>query len=111
MQNELDTVVGRGRQPTTDDRPNLPYCDATLMEVMRIRPVLPVSLPHMTSADASLEGYTIPKGTIVIPNLWAVHHDRKEWDNPQEFHPNRFLSPDGQTVEKNEAWMPFSIGK
>ncbi|XP_030841899.1 LOW QUALITY PROTEIN: cytochrome P450 2J2-like, partial [Strongylocentrotus purpuratus] len=111
VQNELDAVVGRGRQPNTSDRPNLPYCDATLMEVMRIRPVLPVALPHMTSADVSIGPYTIPKGTIVIPNLWAVHHDPKEWCNPHLFNPDRFLSADGQTVVKNEAWMPFSIGR
>ncbi|XP_001200025.2 cytochrome P450 2J2-like [Strongylocentrotus purpuratus] len=111
VQSELDAVVGRGRQPNTSDRPNLPYCDATLMEVMRIRPVLPVALPHMTSADVSIGPYTIPKGTIVIPNLWAVHHDPKEWCDPQLFNSDRFLSADGQTVVKNEAWMPFSIGR
>eukprot|EP00057_Strongylocentrotus_purpuratus_P001590 XP_001200014.2 PREDICTED: cytochrome P450 2J2-like [Strongylocentrotus purpuratus] len=111
VQNELDAVVGRGRQPDTSDRPNLPYCDATLMEIMRLRPVVPISLPHMTSADASLGPYTIPKGTIIVPNLWAVHHDPKEWCDPHLFNPNRFLSADGQTVVKNEAWMPFSTGR
>ncbi|XP_041477517.1 cytochrome P450 2U1-like [Lytechinus variegatus] len=111
VQNELDAVVGHGRQPTMDDRANLPYCHATLMEIMRIRPVLPLSLPHMTSADVTLGPYTIPKGTIVIPNLWAVHHDPKDWCEPHEFNPDRFLIADGQTVVKNEAWMPFSVGR
>ncbi|XP_063963782.1 cytochrome P450 2J2-like [Lytechinus pictus] len=111
VQNELDAVVGHGRQPNMDDRANLPYCDATLMEIMRIRPVVPLSLPHMTSADVTLGPYTIPKGTIVIPNLWAVHHDPKDWCDPHVFNPDRFMSADGQTVVKNEAWMPFSAGR
>ncbi|XP_054766004.2 cytochrome P450 2J4-like [Lytechinus pictus] len=111
MQSELDAVVGDGRQPTTNDRSNLPYCEATLMEIMRIRPVLPLSLPHMTSADVTLGPYTVPKGTIVIPNLWAVHHDPKDWCDPHVFNPDRFLSEDGQSVLNNDALMPFSIGR
>nr|XP_054768569.1 cytochrome P450 2U1-like [Lytechinus pictus] len=111
VQRELDEVVGRGRQPTIDDRPNLPYCDATVLEIMRIRPVLPISLPHMTSADVPLGAYTIPKGTIIVPNIWAVHHDPKEWRDPSEFNPDRFLSADGQKVVKHDAWMPFSVGR
>ncbi|XP_041479097.1 cytochrome P450 2J2-like [Lytechinus variegatus] len=111
VQAELDAVVGRGRQPTTRDRQDLPYCDATLHEVMRIRPILPISVPHMTSDDVSLGGYSIPKGSIIVPNLWAVHHDPREWNDPEEFNPDRFLSEDGKVFQKNDAWMPFSVGR
>nr|XP_054767382.1 cytochrome P450 2J2-like [Lytechinus pictus] len=111
IQTELDTVIGRGRQPTTEDRPQLPYCNATLAEVMRIRPVLPVSVPHMTSDDVSLGGYSIPKGAIIVPNLWAVHHDPREWKDPEDFNPDRFLSKDGKVFQKNDAWMPFGVGR
>jgi hypothetical protein len=34
-QEELDTVVGRKRLPTLEDRPNLPYIEAILTEVAR----------------------------------------------------------------------------
>ena len=112
VQTELDAVVGRGRQPTISDRARLPYCEATFMEIMRIRPVLPVALPHMTSRNVSLGGYTIPKGTVVVPNLWAVLHDPADWTDPDEFHPERFLeNHDSPTVKKNEAWIPFGIGE
>ncbi|XP_071511308.1 cytochrome P450 2J2-like [Diadema antillarum] len=111
VQAELDNVVGRGRQPTLSDRENLPFCEATILEVMRLSPILPNLVPHKTSCDVSLSGYTIPKGTIVIPNIWAVHHDSKEWINPEEFKPQRFLSDDGKTVVKSDAWMPFGVGR
>ena len=111
VQAELDTVVGSDRQPTTSDRPNLPYCDAVLTEVMRIRPVLPVSVPRMTSANVRLGEFSIPKGTIIIPNIWAVHHDPKDWRDPDTFNPDRFLSADGKRFQKKEAWMPFGVGK
>lgn len=109
MQNELDRVVGRGRQPTTNDRLDLPYCDATLMEVMRIRPVLPV-LSRVTSANVTLEGFFIPKGAMIMSNVWAVHHGSKNWSKPHIFNPDRFLTADGLKVEKNEAWLAFGTG-
>ena len=41
-QAELDTVVGRDRLPTLADRPNLPYVEALVSEVMRWVPVAPM---------------------------------------------------------------------
>lgn len=39
---ELDAVVGNNRLPTFSDRPNLPYIDALIKEVLRWKPVLPI---------------------------------------------------------------------
>jgi cytochrome P450 len=41
-QNELDTVIGRDRFPTFEDRPRLPFIDAICKEVLRWRPVTPL---------------------------------------------------------------------
>lgn len=35
-QEELDRVVGTDRLPTLDDRKNLPFVNAVIMEVMRL---------------------------------------------------------------------------
>ncbi|KAG6359028.1 hypothetical protein INS49_012548 [Diaporthe citri] len=72
---ELDRVIGRERVPTFDDVPKLPYLRATMMEVMRIRPVDPVGLPHCLSEDTWYEGYFLPKGAILVANVWAVNRD------------------------------------
>ena len=45
-QEEIDSVVGRGRTPTFADRPRLPYVEALLRELFRWRPVLPLAIPH-----------------------------------------------------------------
>ncbi|XP_030839240.1 cytochrome P450 2U1-like [Strongylocentrotus purpuratus] len=112
VQSELDTVVGRGRQPAISDRARLPYCEATLMESMRIRPVLPLSLPHTTSRSVSLGGFTIPQGNDHHPNIWAAHHDPEVWDDPDDFRPERFLeNHDSPTVKKNDSWIPFGLGR
>ncbi|XP_035881463.1 cytochrome P450 2U1 isoform X2 [Phyllostomus discolor] len=57
-----------------------------------------------------LQGYTIPKGTVIIPNLWSVHRDPAIWEKPDDFNPNRFLDDQGQVMKK-ETFIPFGIGK
>ncbi|CAL1703236.1 unnamed protein product [Somion occarium] len=63
---ELDRVVGPSRLPTMDDRPNLPYVEAILKEVLRWKPVTPLALPHYTATSDEYRGYYIPKGSIVL---------------------------------------------
>ena len=41
-QAEIDAVIGTSRLPDYDDRPNLPYIEATLMEILRMYPVAPL---------------------------------------------------------------------
>jgi cytochrome P450 len=43
-QNELDSVIGRERLPTFEDRPKLPFIDAVCKEVLRWRPVSPAGV-------------------------------------------------------------------
>jgi len=40
-QDELDSVIGRDRLPTFEDRPRLPFVDAVCKEVLRWNPVVP----------------------------------------------------------------------
>ncbi|XP_060042245.1 cytochrome P450 2U1 isoform X2 [Erinaceus europaeus] len=107
---EIDRVLGPERVPSLTDKAHMPFTEATIMEVQRLTAVVPLAIPHMTSEDTVLQGYTIPKGTIVLPNLWAVHRDPDIWEKPNDFHPDRFLDEQGQLVKK-EAFIPFGIGK
>lgn len=43
-QAEIDSVVGRDRIPELCDRDSLPYMEATLQEVMRMCPVVPLGM-------------------------------------------------------------------
>jgi len=54
-------------------------------------------------------GYTIPKGTVIIPNLWSAHRDPTVWENPDDFNPARFLDEQGKLLRK-ECFIPFGIG-
>jgi cytochrome P450 len=65
-QEEIDRVVGNQRLPDFNDRQSMPYSDAIYREVMRIRPVFPLDLPHTSTEDDIYNGYFIPKGRIPL---------------------------------------------
>ncbi|XP_022087523.1 cytochrome P450 2U1-like isoform X2 [Acanthaster planci] len=111
IQQEINEVVGSDRQPSCGDRPSMPYTNAVINEVQRLRTVAPFALPYVTTQELQLQGYTIPKGSGVIINLWAMMNDPKVWDRPEEFNPGRFLSKDGKTMIQHEAFIPFSQGR
>lgn len=90
-QDELDSVVGPGRLPDFDDFAQLPYLRALIKEVIRFWPVAPLGVPHATSEDDVYRDYFIPRGTSVITNTWAIFRDPKNYADPFEFRPERFL--------------------
>ncbi|KAK2835624.1 hypothetical protein Q5P01_016108 [Channa striata] len=110
VQAEIDRVIGQSRQPTMEDRANMPYTDAVIHEIQRMGNVVPLSLPHVTNKELQLGGYTVPKGTTVIPNLTSVLFDKNEWETPFTFNPGHFLNKEGKFV-KRAAFIPFSAGK
>lgn len=69
---ELDSVIGRERLPTFEDRDDLPYINALCKEVLRWHPVLPLGIPHGSVSEDVYKGMRIPKGTAVVPNAWYV---------------------------------------
>ncbi|XP_019642652.1 PREDICTED: cytochrome P450 2U1-like [Branchiostoma belcheri] len=105
---EIDSVLGQS-PPSYAQRNLLPYTAATIAEVQRIKPILPLSVPHAASRDTTLNGYNIPQEAIILVNLWSVHMDPELFPEPDSFRPERFLDQDGNFA-KHEALIPFSIG-
>lgn len=111
IQEEIDQNVGFSRTPTISDRNQLVLLEATIREVLRIRPVAATLLPHKALVDSSIGEFTIDKGTNVVVNIWALHHNEKEWPQPDQFMPERFLDPTGsQLISPSLSYMPFGAG-
>ena len=109
--NRLDEEVGRDWMPGLDDRPSLPLVQATIMETLRLGNVAETALPHYTLKDTTLAGYRVPKHTVVVPNLMAVHMDPSCWEDPTKFNPHRHIDGDGQVVTNSVNFLPFSAGR
>uniref|UniRef100_A0A3B5LR47 Uncharacterized protein n=1 Tax=Xiphophorus couchianus TaxID=32473 RepID=A0A3B5LR47_9TELE len=110
VQAEIDRVIGQSRQPSMEDRANLPYTDAVIHEILRMGNITPLALPHSTNKEVQLGGYTIPKEVLIIPNIASVLFDRKEWETPFTFNPSHFLNEKGKFAKKT-SFIPFSAGK
>ncbi|GJC87935.1 O-methylsterigmatocystin oxidoreductase [Colletotrichum liriopes] len=110
-QAEIDRVVGSERLPTLDDHDSLPYVDALVKEVLRWHPIGPMGLPHTSSEETTYEGYRIPKGAMLMPNIWWFTHDPAVYKDPMDFRPERHIEDHGCKPEPDPRKMAFGFGR
>ena len=88
---------------------SLPYTEATFREVLRKTAVAPLGVFHRATEDTTFFGYDIPKDTMMVTNLWAMHRDEKNFPDPECFRPERFLDYKGN-LRKKDYSLPFGLG-
>lgn len=110
---EITRVLGHNRLPEFSDRESLPYVQALYLEVMRWMPAAPFAFPHSSVSDDIYQGYFIPKGSVVIGNVWAMLNDEAKYPNPRVFNPERFLDADGDLTDDTDvrAILAFGFGR
>nr|UVC58032.1 CYP706G29 protein [Isodon rubescens] len=113
VQKELSEVVGMDNIVEEFHLPKLHYLNAVIKETLRLHPPVPFLIPRSPLHTSTLGGYTIPKGTRVLLNVWAVQRDPSIWDSPDEFKPDRFLQDGGNLDFKgnNFHFIPFGSGR
>ncbi|KAM6501237.1 Cytochrome P450 [Amanita muscaria] len=109
-QTEIDLVIGTHRLPDFNDRPSLPYTDAIYHELLRLRPIFPLNLPHASIADDIYKGYFIPKGSMVFANFWTITRDENRFPDANKCLPERFLDQNGQLKEDMTSWI-YGFGR
>ncbi|KAK7116551.1 steroid 17-alpha-hydroxylase/17,20 lyase-like [Littorina saxatilis] len=114
IQKDLDTKLGE-RTPRIQDRGDLPYVEAVVLETLRLASPVSMGLPHLTTDDVTLDGYTIPKGATVFANTLVFHRDPEIYPDPEAFKPERFLDDAGQLLPANhplrQSMIAFGVGK
>jgi cytochrome P450 len=83
----------------------LPYLDATIKEVLRLRPVIPV-VARILKEPFTIGGYDLPVGTPVAPCIYLAQRDPNVYPDPEAFRPERFLN----TSPDPFSWLPFGGG-
>merc|ERR1711936_720032 len=110
IQEEIDTVVVRGKEVSWEMRDKMPYTMAVLREIQRFADIAPTGLLHKTMCDVSLGGFELPQGTLVMANFSACHRDPNLWTKPDQFYPEHFLNK-GTLVEDKPGFLPYGVGK
>ncbi|WKX94132.1 hypothetical protein Q1695_011414 [Nippostrongylus brasiliensis] len=106
---EIEKIFGDD-QPCYAKRKQLPYVEATIVELQRIVNVLPWAIPHRTMEDVEVMGFHLPKGTVILPQYGTVHRDARYFPDPEAFRPERFLDENGY-FKKRPEMNPFGMGK
>ena len=118
---EISAVVG-DRWPQLADVQQLTYTEAVLKEAMRMFPPV-YAFSRRVLTDATIGGFDVPAGSAVIMSQWVIHRDRRWFEQPDRFLPDRWLSSsslpsgEGAGTKSNEqnsrpdyAYFPFGGG-
>lgn len=87
---------------------SLTYTTAVIKELLRYRPPV-IFVPYLATKDFPVTpGYTVPKGSMVIPSCYPALHDPNAYPQPDCFDPDRWITEDAETKTKN--WLVFGAG-
>jgi len=87
-QAEVDSVLG-GQSPDYSLIGGLIYLDQVIKETLRLYPPIHVSNRRVME-DIEFHGYRIPAGGRLMFSIYLTHHDKKNWQDPERFDPQRF---------------------
>jgi cytochrome P450 len=120
---EVDSVLSKG-DANIENSKNLSLIGATIAEALRLWPPVPGVIRYALE-DAWIgsgeDRIFVPKGTDVSILCYSLHHNKKYWDDPETFNPDRWLvddpsSPTGKKLVPlpagipQFAYAPFSKG-
>ncbi|KAI0025983.1 cytochrome P450 [Xylariomycetidae sp. FL0641] len=94
---------------------SLPYLTACLKESLRLAPVILTGMP-VVSPGAKVDGEFIPKGVVCQSSTFALARSPRNFLEPREFRPQRWLQEGHPLYEprfandKRDDFHPFSQG-
>jgi len=112
LHREVDAL---GRPPTLADLAALPFTRAVIAESMRLYPPA-WAVGRRALEPLTIDGYTVPAGSLLATSQWVVHRDPRWWGDATEFRPGRWINADGRFDDTapgapRGAYFPFGAGR
>ncbi|MBV9087408.1 MAG: cytochrome P450, partial [Acidobacteriaceae bacterium] len=107
LHSELSDVLG-GHLPTVTDLPRLTYTEMLLSESIRLYPPA-WAIGRRATQPASIAGYQVPAGSLLIVSQWLLHHDERYFPEASRFDPLRWTG-EAQKSRPQFAYFPFGAG-
>jgi len=110
---EIRNAASKRSDLNLDIVSSMKYLKAVTDESIRIfPPILATFTRVVPSGGVSICGKYVPQGTVVGVNHWATYHSAKNFNHPDEFHPERWLEnpPFEFANDSKDAMRPFSFG-
>ncbi|ESQ45160.1 hypothetical protein EUTSA_v10010307mg [Eutrema salsugineum] len=112
LQEEIRATLGSNKERITEeDLEKVEYLKLVIEETFRLHPPVPLLLPRLTMSDIKIQGYNIPKNTMIQINTYAIGRDPKYWTKPEEFIPERFVDNPIEYKGKHFELLPFGAGR
>ncbi|CEH17662.1 c22-sterol desaturase [Ceraceosorus bombacis] len=94
-----------------DTLEKMEYTRVVVKESLRLKPPV-IMVPYSAHQDFKIdEGYTVPKGSMVIPSFWNALHDPQAYPDPDAFIPERWQQGPQSPAEKHPRnWLVFGSG-
>jgi len=104
--------ISRGKASVNEqDLEKMEYLKAVIKETLRLHPPLALLIFRESREDVKINGYDIAASTQVIINAWAIQRDPSFWEEPNEFHPERFLNSAIDFKGQHFELIPFGAGR
>ncbi|WVY91027.1 hypothetical protein V8G54_036541 [Vigna mungo] len=110
-QEEVRRVFGSKGYMNEESLEELKYLKAVIKETLRLHPPAPFLFPRECGETCEVKGYTIPAGTRVIVNVWAIGKDPDYWNDPDKFNPERFMNSEIDYKGSHHEFIPFGAGR
>ncbi|XP_042391707.1 alpha-humulene 10-hydroxylase-like [Zingiber officinale] len=94
------------------DVPQFNYIHQVVKETLRLHPPFPILFPRVAQETTEVLGYTLPAGTRVLINVWALGRDPRYWKDAESFRPERFEEGVDKEFKGNDfEFLPFGAGR
>nr|GMD69331.1 cytochrome P450, putative [Ipomoea batatas] len=108
---EVRQLMNGKEKVRESDLPQLKYLKMVIKEALRFHPPAPLLVPRETTDKCTVAGYDIPAKTRVFINAVAIGRDRRAWERPGEFWPERFWESEVDYRGNHYELIPFGAGR